>query len=96
MDVWPRSGGQARPARSSSSYARFIVVALSRPFVAVVIDARVDCDDGTFYNASDSITTADPLAVGQAGGEIAVEARCFRASPGRAGLSRPAVRVTRR
>lgn len=61
------------PARSSSSYARFGVLALSRPFGAVVIDARVECDDGTFYNAPDSITTTDPLAVGQAGGEIAVD-----------------------
>ena len=59
-----------RPARSSTSYARFSVVALSRPFGAVVIDARVECSDGTFYEPEFGGAT-DPLAVGQAGGEVA-------------------------
>ena len=58
---------------SSTYYARFDVVALSRPFGAVVIDARVECNDGTYYDSPESISTTDPLAVGQAGGEIAVD-----------------------
>ena len=59
--------------RSSSSYAWFSVVALSRPFGSVVIDARVECDDGTFYMSPDSISSTDPLAVGEAGGDVAVD-----------------------
>ena len=58
--------------RSSASYARFSVVALSRPFGAVVIDARVECDDGTFYEPEYGGST-DPLAVGEAGGEVAFD-----------------------
>lgn len=61
---------RVRPKRSSSSYARFSVAALSRPFGAVVIDARVECDDGTFYEPRFGGST-DPLAIGEAGGEVA-------------------------
>ena len=60
------------PKSSSSSYARFSVVALSRAFGAVVIDARVECSDGTFYEPEYGGST-DPLAVGQAGGEVAFD-----------------------
>ena len=49
---------------------RFVVVPLSRPFGSIVIDARVDCDDGTFYNPRELFMTddsTDPLSVGEIG-----------------------------
>ena len=52
---------------------RFVVIPLSRPFGSIVIDARVDCEDGSFYRPDaevDFISTKDatgPLDVGEIG-----------------------------
>ena len=59
---------------------RFVVVPLSRPFGSIVIDARVDCADGSFYRPDaevDFINTKDstgPLDAGELG-EVYYDAR---------------------
>lgn len=68
-DVAPPASPDFRvtPTSGPSAYAFFRVVALSRPFGAVVIDAEIECSDGTFAEAEDA---TEPLAVGQAGGQV--------------------------
>ena len=50
--------------------AYFDVVALSRPFGAIILDAKIQCDDGTYYMGGfmpgEGASTA-PLGVGQRG-----------------------------
>ena len=59
---------------------RLVVVPLSRPFGSIVIDDRVDCEDGLFYRPDaevDFINTKDstgPLDVGELG-EVYYDAR---------------------
>lgn len=71
-DVTPDADYDIRVSadRGGNTYAWWRVVALSRPFGAIVIDARIECEDGTFYEESDA---SDPLAVGEAGGEVAFD-----------------------
>lgn len=58
--------------KGAESYGRlkFSVLAMSRPFGSILIDARVDCDDGTFYDPRDmpmADDSTDPLSVGEIG-----------------------------
>ena len=76
------AGALAAPVaiRPASMATRFVVVPLSRPFGSIVIDARVDCEDGLFYRPDaevDFINTKDstgPLDVGELG-EVYYDAR---------------------
>ena len=61
---------RVRPQGSGFGTVKFGVVADSRAFGSIVIDARVWCADGSFYDPEDSLLTQDstgPLAAGQAG-----------------------------
>ena len=76
------AGALAAPVaiRPASMATRLVVVPLSRPFGSIVMDARVDCEDGLFYRPDaevDFINTKDstgPLDVGGLG-EVYYDAR---------------------